>query len=86
MWIVLNQLVFLATGVFSTLCSQTIFYEGGAQPSTLLLSFPSHLGMLLVYVHANGRVKSSLGQGKMIPAALCEVLPASRLIRTPNIC
>jgi uncharacterized membrane protein len=98
-WVLLHQMVFLATGVLSTICNQVrvhqlfhslsrspllkrlravcrlqmVFYEGGAQPTTLLLSLPSYLGMLLVYVFGHARVPSSLENGPIIRATLCEV-------------
>ena len=57
MQIRIQQLNFLLTGIFTTICNQVIFNKGGAEQSTLLLSFPSYLGMLLLVVLPEARVR-----------------------------
>lgn len=47
-WVFIHQALFLITGVASTICAQLVTYHGGAHPSTLMLSWPSYVGMLLV--------------------------------------
>jgi len=44
----MHAVLFLATGVCSTICNQMVFYHGASQPKTMLLSCPTYLGMVLV--------------------------------------
>ena len=47
-WIFIHQALFLITGILSTICAQIVTYHGGAHPQSLMLSWPSYLGMLIV--------------------------------------
>lgn len=54
-----QQLNFLLTGIFTTVCNQVIFNQGGAEQSTLLLSMPSYIGMMLIAIMPEARVRTS---------------------------
>ncbi|KAI8924989.1 hypothetical protein BC831DRAFT_462799 [Entophlyctis helioformis] len=45
-----NQLVFLATGLFSTLGSQSLYYRGAADARSMLTILTTYLGMALVFL------------------------------------
>jgi len=53
-----QQLNFLLTGIFTTVCNQVIFNQGGAEQSTLLLSMPSYIGMMLIAIMPEARVRT----------------------------
>mmetsp|Transcript_62490 Transcript_62490/g.129809 ORF Transcript_62490/g.129809 Transcript_62490/m.129809 type:complete len:404 (+) Transcript_62490:222-1433(+) len=46
----LHAFLFLLTGIVSTICNQLVFYQGASQPRTLMLSAPTYVGMLLVFL------------------------------------
>jgi hypothetical protein len=52
----LQQLNYLCTGVFTTICNQYIYNAGGAEHTTLLLSLPTYLGMMAVVLLPESRV------------------------------
>lgn len=47
-YILMHAALFLATGICSTICNQMVFYHGASQPKSMLLSFPTYIGMILV--------------------------------------
>jgi len=54
-WVaIVFQIVFLATGIFTTICNQLVTYSGAGEKSTLLLSAPTYVGMLMVVTIPTG--------------------------------
>uniref|UniRef100_A0A7S0HS69 EamA domain-containing protein n=1 Tax=Hanusia phi TaxID=3032 RepID=A0A7S0HS69_9CRYP len=68
-----HQIIFLATGIFTTICNQHIFYQGGAEPSTMLLSFPTYAGMFLVVLLPISRKPAYISQRKVFFSAMFDV-------------
>lgn len=70
---VCHQIIFLATGIFTTICNQHIFYQGGAEPSTMLLSFPTYAGMFLVVLLPISRKPAYISQRRVFFSAVFDV-------------
>ncbi|KAI8926563.1 hypothetical protein BC831DRAFT_456159 [Entophlyctis helioformis] len=73
-----NQLVFLATGLFSTLGSQSLYYRGAADARSMLTILTTYLGMALVFLippseHKQPKYQQHQQQQQQLPSSRSRV-------------
>ena len=74
LWTWFHRVSFLATGIFTTIINQIIFYHSFVDPSTGFLSLPTYLGMFIVVLLPVGRTPCAIPPIRVAGLAAIDVL------------